>query len=64
MQSKCRFFRMEHPAGIELVQTAWEAIVLPLNYGCIRKGLAAQINLIMLYAFFLLRNGRGSNLLG
>ena len=24
---------MERPAGIEPVYTAWEAIVLPLNYG-------------------------------
>lgn len=26
-------FRLERPAGIEPVYTAWEAIVLPLNYG-------------------------------
>ena len=28
------FRNMEHPAGIEPVQLAWEANVLPLNYGC------------------------------
>lgn len=27
---------MEHPAGIEPVYLAWEASVLPLNYGCVR----------------------------
>lgn len=26
-------FRLERPAGIGPVYTAWEAIVLPLNYG-------------------------------
>ena len=26
---------LEHPARIELVQPAWEASVLPLNYGCV-----------------------------
>ena len=31
------FFRMEHPMGIGPTQLAWEANVLPLNYGCMCK---------------------------
>ena len=40
---------LEQPAGIGPVYTAWEAIVLPLNYGCISKMPGVLLGILLIY---------------